>query len=383
MLRTVETDYSAGWKSARKSLPTALSWLEHGFDRGDHVGVQMFVQVGDDEPVRASTGLGAPGVVMTDDTIAILLCASKPMVAAALMRAVQEGLLSLTDRVDRHLPSMRGTSLGDVRLVDCVSHAVSGVDPAEQPSDLEFYVPLAEALDLVRKRVNRAPGGRTVQYMSWPFILTAAVLESVFGQPLADLMRQQVFLPLGMRDTWMGMPVETFDEYTAQNRLAVLYDCTGDVPRTVPIWAEEATRPEWALPTVGVRGPSAEIAKFYRALLTAREGSATDWLQPVSAWAMTARHRVGLPEADSTAMIDFGLGLEMESRHYDKVWMSYGPHNSLSTFGHKGMSCYLSFCDPVVRTVVTVFVNGQIEGMAHGRRMFQLAQKIYEDLDLV
>jgi CubicO group peptidase (beta-lactamase class C family) len=376
MTQIMTTDFSASWRSAREVLPTATSWFEAGFDRGDHVGVQMVLQVDDTTLVSAAAGDAAPGTAMREDTVGVLLCASKPMVAAALVRAVEQGRVSLTDQLGAFLPEVRGTGLADVTLGECVTHSITGVD-AQQPDDQELYVPLAEAVAVVIGGVTRSRADAQVQYRSWPFVLVAAVLEAVYERPLADLMRDEVFLPLGMADTWMGMPADVVDTYRSAGRLAELHDCFGDVPRTVPM-----VNAEWALPTSGVRGPCTDIAKFYRALMLAREGTDTGWLAPLSAWAMTTRHRVGVPEADSTAMIDFGLGVELESRHYDKVWMSYGPHNSLATFGHKGQGCYLSFCDPAHRLVLTVFVNGQIEGMAHGRRMFQFARKVYEDLEL-
>ncbi|GAB2695078.1 serine hydrolase domain-containing protein [Kitasatospora kifunensis] len=377
MAEAAGTDYSAEWIRARETLPTALRWLEGGFERGDHVGIQMSVEVRDGEPLVASAGLAAPDVAMRDDTLGILLCASKPMLAAALVRAMEQGLLALTDPLGRFLPELRETSLGGISLADCVSHSISGSRATAAEPDLFAPLPLAVRLIAETYVLAGAGGTGSVQYLSWPFTLTGRVLENVFGRPLQDVMRQEVFLPLGMTDSWLGMPATTAKQYEAEGRLAVLYDCTGAEPRP-----KVSPNPEWAIPSAGVRAPSTDIAKFYRELLAAREGRSNDWISQSGAWAMTARHRVGVPEAGSGAMIDFGLGVELESRHYDKFWMSYGPHCAISTFGHKGESCFLSFCDPRTKALVVVFVNGQIEGMAHGQRMFRLAEKIYEDLGL-
>jgi CubicO group peptidase (beta-lactamase class C family) len=255
---------------------------------------------------------------------------------------------------------------------------------AELDQQVDLFAPLSALTDDVLRRATVRPERikHTGQYMSWPVVLVGAALERVFGQPLQALMRSEVFEPLEMKDSWVGMPEERADRYAEQRRWAVLHDCGGDRPRPIP-WSEpDGVDPTIARPSNGVRAPSREIGAFYRALLLAREGRESHWLSPAAAWMMTTRHRVGLPEP-SGALIDFGLGVELESRHYDKFWMSYGPHCSLSTFGHKGESCFLGFCDPEARAVVTVFVNGQIEGMAHGRRMFRLTELLYEDLGLV
>jgi CubicO group peptidase (beta-lactamase class C family) len=386
MMKSLAIHNPDGWAVARRRLPTAIAWLEEGLKRGDHVGIQLSAQCGDDEPVLASTGWAAPGIPMRDDTLVVPLCAGKPMVAAAAVRAMDQQLVSPTDPLSRFLPGLRGSCLDDVTIAASLSHSIDGVDPAKQPEMDDYLVPLCQAADMVLSKVSRTPdrSGDKGLYLSWPFTLVGALLEVVYGTSLDVVMRQEVFEPLGLTDTWMGMPQAVAAEYVASGRMASLYDCNGEEPEVVPIWEPEGpvgfSRP---VPTMGVRNPCYEMGRFYRALMLAREGRDNDWLSSPAAWMMTTRHRAGMPEADSGAMIDFGLGVELESRHYDKTWMSFGPHCALSTFGHKGMSCYITFCDPSRRIVVATYINGRIQGMAHGRRVFVLAQKIYEDFHAV
>lgn len=383
MTLTARSTATETWGEASVRLPRATDWLNDCFDRGMHVGVQLAVTHAG-TVICGSQGAATTTEPMRDDTLILPLCGSLPMVAAAAVRAMDAGLMGPSDPLHRFLPEAAGTSLGEVTVQAALSHAVTGVDLTSQPPVEEYLRPLDDARQLVLDRVRRRPvrAGEDAVYTTWPFILVASALERVFESPLQELMRREVFEPLGMMDTWMGMPDDVVDRYREEGRLSDLFDCNGSGPELVTMWGIEGVAPGWALPTQGLRAPAVDIAAFYTGLLAARRGQDSSWLSLPAAWAMTTRHRVGIPEQGADAMIDFGLGVELESRHYDKRWISFGPTCSLSTFGHKGMSCFMSFCDPDADLVVVVYLNGQIQGMAHGRRVFLLAQKIYEDLQL-
>jgi CubicO group peptidase (beta-lactamase class C family) len=101
---------------------------------------------------------------------------------------------------------------------------------------------------------------------------------------------------------------------------------------------------------------------------------------------MTRRHRTGLFDKTFGHVIDFGLGLIINSRddaeEDDALPYGYGPYASRETFGHSGAQSSCAFCDPRHRLVVAWACNGMPGEPAHQRRQRALNAAVYEDLGL-
>jgi CubicO group peptidase (beta-lactamase class C family) len=117
----------------------------------------------------------------------------------ALMMLVDEGALSLDDRVSQHVPEWGGTPAKDgVTLRHLLVHS----------SGLAAYGRLWRELNgrsQYRRRIaamslEYEPGTRTL-YSDFGIILLGLIIEQVSGRPLDVLLRERVFEPLGMRDT--------------------------------------------------------------------------------------------------------------------------------------------------------------------------------------
>jgi len=376
---------SAAWNDAYDSFPLTLAWLDSGFSAGEHAGIQLSVQLDNDDIASLSAGIAGPNRPMRDDSLIYPLCASKPMLAAAIIRAMEGGALSLSNRVSSYIPELRNGVAGNLTFLQCLAHAVDGVDLRVEPSSESMMTSLPAAVLVILRRLRmygeswRAPAN----YLTWPYTLMAAALENATQTPVSRFMEDEVFIPLGMKNSHLGMSTDAVASYRARDSLVTLYNCDSrTAAEPIPGFGDDSPTLELAIPSMGVRTTTADIVRFYGALLAARAGDARSWLSESSALMMTARHRAGIPE-ESGAMIDFGLGVELESRHYDKLWMSFGPSCDLATFGHKGQSCFMSFADPRWKLKVAIFINGTIMGMAHGRRVFTFAQKLYQDLGLL
>jgi CubicO group peptidase (beta-lactamase class C family) len=131
----------------------------------------------------------------TSDTLFDIASISKPFTAAAVLRLEMKGRLKTTDKLGRFFPS---APLDKVRITlhQLLTHT-SGL--AENFGD--EYEPLTREAFLRRvfaSKLIHPPGGR-FEYSDAGYAVLAAVVEVAARRPFGDVLRDEVFLPAGMR----------------------------------------------------------------------------------------------------------------------------------------------------------------------------------------
>lgn len=212
------------------------------------------------------------GVPFTPDTAMNIGSISKMFTGVAMMRAVQEGKLSLDEDVNSYLPfklSNPHRPNEKITLRHLATHT-SGI--ADRPSvymDTYHYggrvpEPLGEFL-----KSYLVPGGSTYskdnfldvkpgtnrEYSNIAAGLAGYIVEIATGKKLSEYAREQIFVPLRMENTGWSLaeipPARHSKLYVAQNGL------------TIPIPHYELT----TYPDGGVRTSVSDLSKLFIALL--------------------------------------------------------------------------------------------------------------------
>ena len=125
----------------------------------------------------------------------------------AIMILVDEGRLSVDDRVVQHLPGWdRGdTAKAGVTLGQLLLHR-SGL-PAFRPW-FRDHAGKENYRDLVYDEPLQAPPGSRTVYSDIGAITLGFIVEAVSGQPLDGFLQERVFAPLGMADTGFAPPAQ-------------------------------------------------------------------------------------------------------------------------------------------------------------------------------
>jgi CubicO group peptidase (beta-lactamase class C family) len=184
-----------------------------------------------------------------------------------------------------------------------------------------------------------------------PALISRAVLAEIVsrkrGRDFRDIVREEVFLPLAMKDSWLGMPPVAVEIY--RERLGQTFDTSGREPKAgswAPDAPEQFTR---VMPGGNGRGPMRELARLLELLRCRGTLDGARILAPTTVEALTARHRCGMHDASWGLVLDWGLGLTLESRmHHGGGTHLYGyaGYSSPRTFGHSGFRTTTPFCDP-------------------------------------
>ncbi|MFE9258711.1 serine hydrolase domain-containing protein [Streptomyces sp. NPDC006879] len=124
---------------------------------------------------------------------------TKTFTAVLILRLRDEGLLSLEDALEKHLP---GTGAGEVTIAQLLSHTAGLA--AETPGEWWERSPGAlrpELADVLGGEPFRHVPGRRFHYSNPGFTLLGSLVEAVRGCSWEQALRAEVLEPLGLRRT--------------------------------------------------------------------------------------------------------------------------------------------------------------------------------------
>jgi CubicO group peptidase (beta-lactamase class C family) len=141
-----------------------------------------------------------PPVTAAPDMVFSIGSISKQFTVAGIMLLVQDGKLSLDDRVGKYLPEL--SQANDVTVRELLSHTAGYQDFwPEDYSPVAFRkptTPLAIAHKWGEKKLDFPPG-TAWQYSNTGFAIAALIAEKAGGVRFYDLLKQRIFVPLGMK----------------------------------------------------------------------------------------------------------------------------------------------------------------------------------------
>jgi CubicO group peptidase (beta-lactamase class C family) len=269
---------------------------------------------------------------------------SKPIVATGAMVLKDRGELILQDRAAKFLPEFLGDGRDDVTIQNLLTHT------AGLPDSLPEFRQLLNqqaGLDEFFKVTCKVPllfkPGSAVSYSNLGVLVVKEIMERITGVPLRQFLKTQVFEPLSMHATSLGLGGRTL-ESVAQNQIK-----EGGL-HTNTIYRHELGSP-WA----GVHSTALDLTRLLHYFVNPCNSP----LKPETAREMLRNHCEGLNQP-------WGVGWMLAHSHdtYYKIpptwrrygWSSlfsnpeqgpaFGVHCSPSAFGHYGVSGTIAWADP-------------------------------------
>lgn len=370
---------------AAELLPTAANIINVGIDRGLHFGAQLYVSRKGETLVDTAFGLAeieafsGADQAMTTEHLVLWLSASKPIGAAAIAQLWEQGKVDLDAPIAETIPEFGVLGKDAISLRHVLMHTGGFRDAdigfVEQDWDAAVRkvcdTPLEEGW-LVGRSAGYDPRG------AW-YIL-GEIVRRVDGRPYHQYVRQAIFDPVGMYDSWIGMSSDAYRDYGS--RIAPTY-VKGEDGLALADMHSEANCVA-SFPAGNGRGPIRELGYFYEMLLDGGKRAGVRVLDSATTEEFTSPHRVGTFDQTFKHKMDWGLGFILDSNRYgpQTVPYGYGLHSSKHTFGHGGRECVGAFADPEHGLVVAVMFNGMPGEPRHNKRIRDFATALYEDLGL-
>ena len=367
-------------------LHHSLAVLQRGIGQGLHSGAQLYISVQGEEIASLAIGESRPGVAMTAESLNLWLSSTKPIAAVAIAQLWERGLLELDDPVARSIPEFAQNGKEGITIRHLLTH--TGGFRAPPRSQEEPWEKIIAEMCAARLEPGWVPGHKAGYHPASSWYILGEIVRRLDGRGYSQYVREMIFEPIGMRDSWIGMPRETFQSYG--DRIAPMHDTTRQPPAALD--AEKIATS--CRPGSGGWGPIRELGKFYEMLMnrTSSFGHSSlirhsDFvirhspLSPQAIEAITARHRTGMFDATFKTPIDWGLGFLLNSpQPQPELPYGYGPQASPRTFGHGGAQSSGAFCDPERGLVVAYVFNGMPGEDRHHERRKSLLAAIEEDL---
>lgn len=243
---------------------------------------------------------------------------TKPMTASAVMLLRDRKQLQLSDPVQKYVPQFKGGDRGLVTLKHLLTHT-SGL-PDMLPENVELrkrHAPLADFVAGTCKTALLFKPGAKVSYQSMGTLLAATVVEKISGQPMPVFLAENIFKPLRMTRTSLGL---------GGRKISAMAQCQVPEPSDWD-WNSEYWR-NLAAPWGGAHSTVQDLATFIENF--SKPGPSL-WL-PETRAEMLAIQTTGLGG-------EWGLGWLRQARAFAKTC-------SAATYGHFGSTGTVVWRDP-------------------------------------
>jgi CubicO group peptidase (beta-lactamase class C family) len=319
------------------ALDAAVQLYRGSVDAGDLPGVVLLVARRGSLVLHEALGWRdrQNGLRMERNTLFRMASNTKPVITTAALLLEQEGRLSMSDPVSRHIPAFADGELARITLHQLATHS-SGL-----PRSPIFLPDVSAGSDLVQEAarfaralsLNREPG-ISYEYSNVGYNILGGVLEAATGQRLDVLLRERVYAPLGMRES------SNHESVADNGRMGRIYRRTngewragwspGDVP-DYPIVRASG----------GMISTALEYAAFLQMWLDRGRFGDMQLLTAESVTRATARH-----VQDGDAHYGYGWRIEADG-----------------VFGHTGSDGTAAWVDPEKQLIVIVFTQAPSGGV--------------------
>jgi len=374
------------WSAIRRKLARVDRAVDKAIDKAEIAGAVLLARMPKDGEVIEHFSRHGLAVVrperipMARDTVFDLASLTKPMATAtAVMLLVRDGALGLDDPVSKYLPSFSERDKDAVTLRHLLTHS-AGLKPWRGFHELlldkerktgEAWIATPAGREFVVDRVLRSglvhEVGAAAVYGDLDFIALGAVVEAVAHQSLDAFCAEQIFAPLGMKETRFIRLGEAEPELAPElkRRMAATENCPW---RGRILWGEVHDPNASAMGGVaghaGLFGTADDVMTFARTLLDVWHGRSEVWPRLLLA---EFTRRQDLPP-DS----DWALGWDTPTAGAS----SSGKYFSAQSVGHLGFTGTSLWID-LEREAVVVFLTNRVHLVAK-RSRFELRSVVHD-----
>jgi CubicO group peptidase (beta-lactamase class C family) len=339
-------DYVLDW-SERETVDVDRRGLDRALDlvraRGGAAQVCL---------VRDGTVVLDRAVGCADDDLFWIFSTSKPFMALLVHRLAERGTLRLDDPVAAYWPgfAMHGKETITVRHV--LQHR-SGIPVAR--SGLRDTLAMADwdrSVRAVERARPRFPAGQgpAYQYVTYGFLL-GELLRRVTGMPVRELLRTEILEPLGLRDTFLGLP----DRHWGRH---VPIRGRGPEARFAQGFVNRRSTRQAVIPAAGVSTTARDLAVLYQVLLGGGALGGVRLLDPATVAVATSPTSDGTVDGFIKLPIRWSHGFQLGGPGLDPHRpRPMGRTSSPQTFGHNGSNVCIAWADPTRRLVFVYLTN--------------------------
>jgi len=266
-------------------------------------GLALAIVEGDQIVHLKGFGVAGPdGRAVTPQTPFQLASLGKPMTGVAVMQLVEAGKIELDAPVQRYLPDFRVADAAASAQIT-VRHLLYHTSGLPGTVGMEYALSGDARPDALQARVGalrsvqlNRPVGATYEYSNAGYQILGLIIQQVSGQPYEEYMRQHLYMPLQMQ--------QTFTDWTEArgHGAASGYRYWFGVPKPGELAIDRAMLPAGA----SLAGSAEDVAHFLIAQLNGGRFGTTSILSPQGIAEMR-RPVAQTPAGDEFYAMDWGV----------------------------------------------------------------------------
>lgn len=323
----------------------------------------------------------------TDDTLFVIMSATKAITSASAWLLMQEGKLRPEDRVVDFIPEFAANGKDAVTVDHLLTH--TSAIPYAPHWQKEWGDRKRRLERFAQWRLDHTPGEKFVYHISANFWPIAEIIERVSGQPFHEFVRTRIAEPLGLPDLRVGISPGLNDRvadlvWVGEPVSAAEYEKMGIKPPRAGVSSiseagvlelnEPVTR-EAGSPSAGCITTAGDIALFYQALL--HDGRAHDGAQIWQPDMLREARRIrtgDLKDPYQGFRACRALGIAVAGDDDKGNMRGFGRTNSPESFGHPGFGGQSGWADPATGVSFGYVTNGfDRNDLREGRRRVALS----------
>lgn len=332
----------------------------------------------------------ATGRRLTSDSVFVTMSACKPFTAVLVLGLVERGLLRLHSPVADILPEFGRFGKETITLFHLLTHTgglMSGV-PDVGPEVLGNVEKLVAVLGNLPAECR--PGERVSYSMLVAHSVIAAMCLRVDGRgrSYAQMLRENIFTPLGMNDTSLGMREDLASRLSpVRGAQQVSYDAF-PAAFVEPLVEDVILAPGAEFPSAGGLTTISDLHRFAEMLRRGGELDGVRLLSPAMI-RLAARNWIGdkpntvwdpILSARGWNRFPDNIGLGFRVRGEGISPGPFGTLNSPGTFGHMGAGSTGFWVDPDNELSYALLTTGLLEESHHLERTAMLSDLVMSAL---
>ncbi|HET8859717.1 serine hydrolase domain-containing protein [Marivirga sp.] len=182
---------------------------------------------------------------------------SKTYTATLVMLAVEEGLISLDDKLSKYYPDF--DKADEITISQLLQHRSGIYNFTNSPLYAQYMTKSkskAEMLEIMLSTENRFEPNEKFEYSNTGYALLSYILEDVYGLKYAEILKKKITEPLELQNTYFGQPINQNANEASSYFKTAEWQISPETNIMIPMGAG------------GITATSMDVALFFEALFS-------------------------------------------------------------------------------------------------------------------
>ena len=284
---------------------------------------------------------------------------SKQFTAAAILLLVEDGKMSLDDKVGKYLPTLTGADTITIRELLGHTSGIRDFWPQDYPFEAMMKPTTPQAIldHWAKAPLDFAPGSKW-QYSNTGYTAAGLIVEMVAKEPLHSFEQRRLFRPLGMNVVLAATGLSAGDAHgTTRYALGPVRSAPGDVAA-------------WAFAAGDLAMSPSELAKWNIARLSRAVLKPDSW----------QRQETNVAPADAGLKYGLGVYTDTVGQHprvrHNGAWSAYLSSNRVYPADHAAISVFInagfSNSEDAIGDALEAILFNTSDEMSDVRSMFEM-----------